>query len=233
MRPLPGSNAGGVAASFHVRPRSVERKTVGPEVPGARRGEQRPAVARIEHGMVDDVAEELRPRELPAAARRIARQRPQALAGRDQERRVARRPCGRCALALRCHGVPPDRASRLRYRVGDAAASASFRRSATTRGAAIPGLDAGLKSRRTLQFLSVIPTARSTHDDQGWRQAARGHAVGVHRSRGQRLHRRPQPVQGRGSHQGAEGRDLRAAGRVHADVLGEARAELPRRTATS
>ena len=79
--------------------------------------------------------------------------------------------------------------------------------------------------------LSILPLAvssRSCHDDQGWRQAAGGHAVRIHRGRGQRLQRRPQSVQGRGHHQGQESRDLRPAGRVHADLLGQARAVLPR-----
>ena len=43
----------------------------------------------------------------------------------------------------------------------------------------------------------------------------------------------PEHVQGRGPGQGQEDRDLRPARRLHADLLGEARAELPRRTSTS
>jgi hypothetical protein len=51
---------------------------------GARRGENRPWVARIGEHVMDDVAEELRPGELPRTARGVGGQRPQSLARRDQ-----------------------------------------------------------------------------------------------------------------------------------------------------
>ncbi len=88
-RPLSGANFGGVAASFHVRPPSVERNTVGPRWPVLRGREQRLAVARVEHGVMHDVPEELRPRELPGAPRGVGRQRPQALARGDQQAHAA------------------------------------------------------------------------------------------------------------------------------------------------
>ena len=42
----------------------------------------------------------------------------------------------------------------------------------------------------------------------------------------------PEHIQGRGPDEGQEDRDLRPARRLHADLLGEARAELPAEPST-
>jgi len=60
------------------------------EMPGARRGQQRLAIARVEPRVMHDVSQEMRAGELPRAARRVACQRPQALAGGDQQAHAAR-----------------------------------------------------------------------------------------------------------------------------------------------
>ena len=84
-RPLSGANAGGLAASFHVRPPSCERNTVGPRWPvRAAASSVLPSRGSAQR-VVDDVAEERGRRQLPRAARGVAGQRPQALAGRDQQ----------------------------------------------------------------------------------------------------------------------------------------------------
>ncbi len=61
------------------------------EMAGARGGEQRPAAAGIRHDVVDDVAEELRPGKPPAVARDVARERPESLAGGDEQPCLSRR----------------------------------------------------------------------------------------------------------------------------------------------
>ncbi|HEY6421262.1 MAG TPA: hypothetical protein VIX59_19870 [Candidatus Binataceae bacterium] len=57
----------------------------GAEVTGAGRGQHGAAVARVEHHVMDDVAEEMRPVEAPGAARRIAMIDERALASADQQ----------------------------------------------------------------------------------------------------------------------------------------------------
>ena len=89
-----------VAASFQLRPRLVERNTVGPEVPGLGRRQQRLAVARVEHDMVDDVAEEMRAVGAPGLALRVAVEEPGALARRDEHDRASG---GGRFLAVACH----------------------------------------------------------------------------------------------------------------------------------
>src|SRR5882672_11152760 len=65
------------------------------------------------------------------------------------------------------------------------------------------------------------------NDDQSRRHSSRRQAVRIHRiRRGRRLPDQPQGHQRRRGGQGKENRDLRGAGRVHADLLGEARSEL-------
>jgi hypothetical protein len=54
-------------------------------MPGPRRCEHNFGIARILNRVVDDVAEKLRAGKLVAATRGIARERPETLAGRDQQ----------------------------------------------------------------------------------------------------------------------------------------------------
>jgi len=64
----------------------VERAEHGrAEVAGARGGQHDLCVAGIGNRVMDDVTEELRSGELPGAARQIARERPESLAGRDEQ----------------------------------------------------------------------------------------------------------------------------------------------------
>ncbi len=88
------------------------------QMPGRGRGQQRAAVARVEHQMIDDVAQEMRPVRLPFPARGIALEDPCALARGDQQgcARFGGGASGRrflCArFGLRCcassHAVPPS-----------------------------------------------------------------------------------------------------------------------------
>jgi hypothetical protein len=52
---------------------------------GARGGKHLAVVARIDDGVMNDVAEELRARELPRATRGIGAQHPQSFARRNQQ----------------------------------------------------------------------------------------------------------------------------------------------------
>jgi hypothetical protein len=61
------------------------------EVPGLGRGQQRAAVARVEHQVVDDVAEEVRSVDAPGCAGAVAVQQPGALARGHQHRAGAAR----------------------------------------------------------------------------------------------------------------------------------------------
>ncbi len=109
----PRANAGGREASVHVRPRSAERNTVGPRCPVRVAASSVRAVARIEHHVVDDVAEEVRALQRPRPARRVAGELPEALAGGDVQRHALRacprsRPCflpaGVAIVCLRAPG---------------------------------------------------------------------------------------------------------------------------------
>ncbi len=87
------------------------------EVARARGDEERLPVARILHRVMHDAAEKMRTGKLPRAPRGIARERPEALAGRDQQagaRRPARR--GRALPGSRRHVRPPEQSSRQSYR---------------------------------------------------------------------------------------------------------------------
>ncbi len=84
----PSAKAGGGVASCHVRPRSLERNTVGPRWPGAAGRQEGGAVARVEHDVLDDVAEEHRP------GRRPGRARPPSLARIQAPLRVPTRSLG-------------------------------------------------------------------------------------------------------------------------------------------
>ncbi len=84
-RPLPASKAGGVTASFQVLPLSVERNTVGPRCP------VRAAASSVLPSRGSSIAwwtmcpRNCGPGELPGAAGAVRLQRPQALAGRNQQ----------------------------------------------------------------------------------------------------------------------------------------------------
>ena len=90
-RPLSGAKAGGAAASFHVRPPSCERNTVGPRCP------VRAAASSVLPSRGSSIAWcTMCPRKVGGDSfherrRRVARERPQSLAGRDQEAHAARR----------------------------------------------------------------------------------------------------------------------------------------------
>ena len=107
------------------------------EVPGLRGGEQRAAVARIEHQVVNDVTEEVRAVGAPAAARRIAVEDPCALARGDQHREPARdsRPRSRRYLGCGAASVVADRGlvamSPPRFRNGTATIGGSAAVSST------------------------------------------------------------------------------------------------------
>ena len=62
---------------------------VGPRWPVLRGGEQGPPVARVEHEMMDDMAQEMRPVGVPVLPRRIAAIDPRALARGDQQTNFA------------------------------------------------------------------------------------------------------------------------------------------------
>src|SRR5690349_3904992 len=85
---------------FPPRPTGILRaEDRGAQVAGARGSEHSLRLARVRDRMVQDVTEELRSAELPSVARDVARQRPETLAGRDQNpgqsrRRLARRDGG-------------------------------------------------------------------------------------------------------------------------------------------
>jgi hypothetical protein len=116
LRLPPALNAGGFCASVHVRPRSLERNTVGPRWPVRAGREPGAAVARVDHRVVDVVAEEARAADRPAAARGVADERPQAFARGDQERDPAGGGTGGCGHGgfsgegqkLRPSGPPPQ-----------------------------------------------------------------------------------------------------------------------------
>src|ERR1041385_1260993 len=72
-----------------------------PEMARAHGAEQRPAIAGVEHEMVDDVAEEMRPCERPALARAVRLHEEHALARSDEQRN---RPRSRTRGRLRGFG---------------------------------------------------------------------------------------------------------------------------------
>ena len=76
----------GRALGFLPRAAEVGRAEYGrPEMARANGAEQRLAVARVEHEMVDDVAEKMRPCERPAPARAVRLHEKHALAGSDEQ----------------------------------------------------------------------------------------------------------------------------------------------------
>jgi hypothetical protein len=82
---LAGREAGWGGGLFPGLAEVVAAKDRRAEVPLARRAEQRPAVARIEHRVVTLGAEEARLGEGPGGARGVGRGDPESLAGRDVE----------------------------------------------------------------------------------------------------------------------------------------------------
>lgn len=88
-----------------------------PQVSRARRGEQRAPVARIEHQVMDDVAEEMRAVHAPGPPRRIAPEQPCSLARRDEHDHPRRRLLLPSWMDSSCHPPvdPSLRRSRRRY----------------------------------------------------------------------------------------------------------------------
>src|ERR1041385_6813471 len=77
------------------------------------------------------------------------------------------------------------------------------------------------------RFPPQEPITGEGHDDQGRRQAARRQADGVPGIRlGDAVRDAAEGSERRGRRQGQEDRDLRPAGRLHPDLLGQARAGL-------
>src|SRR5436190_19262448 len=69
-------------------PRSAEvlgPEDGGPQMSRAHRREQRAPVARVEHGVIDDVAEEMRPLHRPFAAPAVGLEQEKTLAGADED----------------------------------------------------------------------------------------------------------------------------------------------------
>ena len=79
-------NAGGWLASFQRPAAIVRAEHSRSEVSGLRGHEHDVRLARILHDVMNDVAEELRPDELPVAATRVAAQGKETLAGPHPER---------------------------------------------------------------------------------------------------------------------------------------------------
>src|SRR5579885_668647 len=77
-----------------------------PEVPGLRGHQENPPLTRVLHDVVDDVAEKLRPRKLPAARAGIGPQREGPLAGADPKHARHAAKHHRATAALSTDGWP-------------------------------------------------------------------------------------------------------------------------------
>ena len=72
-------------ASFQLLPKIGRAEDGGAQMAGAGGGQQGFAVARVQHQMVDDMAQEMRPVGAPGLAGGVAMIDPGALAGGDQD----------------------------------------------------------------------------------------------------------------------------------------------------